>query len=41
VPGPDACFVLPYVASRGATDFLSAFLVERGFVLGRSFLPVA
>lgn len=40
VPPPDTCFVLPYVANRGATDVLSAFLTERGFVLGRTFLPV-
>lgn len=41
VPSPDACCVLPYVASRGATDMLSAFLEARGFVLGRTYLPVA
>jgi len=41
VPPPETCFVLPYVASRGATDFLTAFLEDRGFVLGRSYLPVA
>jgi glycosyltransferase involved in cell wall biosynthesis len=40
-PPPDACFVLPYVASRGATQYLSRFLEERGFVLGRSYLPAA
>ncbi|WP_428559188.1 MAG: glycosyltransferase [Solidesulfovibrio sp. DCME] len=41
VPPPSACFVVPYVASRGATDILSRFLSQRGFVLGRSFLPAA
>jgi len=41
VPRPEDCFVLPYVANRGATAFLSAFLETRGFVLGRSYLPAA
>jgi len=41
VPGPQTCFVLPYVASRGATEYLSSFLENRGFVLGRSYLPAA
>lgn len=41
VPPPDTCFVVPYVASRGATEYLSAFLEARGFVLGRSYLPAA
>jgi hypothetical protein len=41
VPPPDTCFVLPYVASRGATQHLSRFLEERGFVMGRSYLPAA
>ncbi len=41
VPGPASCFVVPYVASRGATEYLSAFLESRGFVLGRSYLPAA
>lgn len=41
VPPPGDCFVVPYVASRGATDVLSAFLEERGFRLGRSYLPAA
>ena len=41
VPPPDACFVVPYVASRGATAFLTTFLEARGFVAGRSYLPAA
>lgn len=41
VPGPESCFVLPFVGSRGATEYLSAFLESRGFVLGRSYLPAA
>lgn len=41
VPSPESCFVVPYVASRGATASLSTFLESRGFVLGRSYLPAA
>jgi hypothetical protein len=41
VPDPDRCFVVPYVASRGAVEYLSRFLESRGFVLGRSYLPAA
>jgi glycosyltransferase involved in cell wall biosynthesis len=41
VPRPDTCFVVPYVASRGVTEYLSTFLENRGFVLGRSYLPAA
>lgn len=41
VPPPETCCVLPAVASRGATDMLTAFLEARGFVLGRTYLPMA
>lgn len=41
VPGPERCFVVPYVASRGATELSSRLLEARGFVLGRSYLPAA
>jgi glycosyltransferase involved in cell wall biosynthesis len=41
LPDPEDCFVLPYVASRGAVDSWSAFLENRGFLLGRSYLPAA
>jgi glycosyltransferase involved in cell wall biosynthesis len=41
VPPASDCFVVPYVASRGATEYLAAFLEARGFVLGRSYLPAA
>ena len=41
VPGPESCFVVPYVASRGATEYLSTFLESRGFVLGKTYLPAA
>jgi glycosyltransferase involved in cell wall biosynthesis len=41
VPQPETCFVVPYVASRGATEYLSTFLESRGFVLGRHYLPAA
>lgn len=41
VQGPDACFVLSYVASRGAREEIGAFLASRGFELGTSWLPAA
>lgn len=41
VPSPHDCFVLPYVANRGATARIAAILEQRGFVLGRSYLPAA
>ncbi|MHC1788735.1 glycosyltransferase family 2 protein [Solidesulfovibrio sp.] len=41
VPGPETCFVLPYVASRGATEDIAAVLEARGFALGRHYLPAA
>ena len=40
-PPPGDCFVLPYVASRGAAESLSGFLERRGFRLGRSYLSAA
>ncbi len=40
-PPPRECFVLPYVASRGATEYLGSVLESRGFVYGRSYLPAA
>lgn len=40
-PGPEACFVLPYVASRGATEYIADRLTARGFALGKNFLPAA
>ncbi|OLN25337.1 Glycosyl transferase, group 2 family protein [Desulfovibrio sp. DV] len=41
VPGPQACFVLPYVASRGATEYIIDRLQARGFVIGQNCLPAA
>jgi glycosyltransferase involved in cell wall biosynthesis len=41
VPGPQTCFVLPYVASRGATDSILTSLQARGFALGQHCLPAA
>ncbi|KHK00989.1 glycosyltransferase [Desulfovibrio sp. TomC] len=41
VPGPEACFVLPYVACRGATEEILDRLQSRGFVLGQNCLPAA
>jgi hypothetical protein len=47
VIGPEAlppagnAFVLGYVSSRGARDFIRAALDERGYVEGRDFLMCA
>ncbi len=41
LPGPSRCFVLAYVGSRGARDQIAAFLNDRGFVIGRDYLPAA
>ena len=41
VPGPDGCFVLSFVASRGAREEIGAFLASRGFELGVTWLPAA
>ena len=40
-PGPDDCFVLSFVASRGAREDIGAFLASRGFELGKNWLPAA
>lgn len=41
VPSPESCFVVPYVASRGAIEHIAGVLERRGFVLGRTYLPAA
>lgn len=41
LPRPGECFVLSYVASRGARELIRARLESMGFVLGRDFLPAA
>ncbi|MBG0790804.1 MAG: glycosyltransferase family 2 protein [Desulfovibrionaceae bacterium] len=41
VPGPKDAFCIPYVASRGAREEIAQFLDERGYVLGRNFIPAA
>ena len=41
MPGPGACFALPFVASVGAREDIAAFLEARGFVLGTHYLPAA
>ena len=41
LPGPESCFALSYVASRGAAEDISAFLRSRGFAEGLSFLLAA
>lgn len=40
-PSPETCFVVPYVASRGATERIAGVLEAHGYVLGRSYLPAA
>lgn len=40
-PGPSSCFIVPYVASRGATDVILARLGAAGFIPGRHCLPAA
>lgn len=41
LPPPDQAFVLGYVSTRGARDFIRADLGSRGFVEGRDFLMCA
>ena len=41
LPAPGACFVLQWVASRGARAEIEAELASRGFRLGRDYLPCA
>jgi len=41
IPAPGEAFCLPYVASRGAREEIAEFLKERGYVLGRDYLPAA
>ncbi len=41
VPSPDDCFVVSYLASHGAAEYISAFLLGRGFIPGESFILAA
>lgn len=41
LPPPEACFVIPYVGSRGAAVAWQSFLESRGFVAGRSYILAA
>lgn len=41
IPAPGTAFCLPYVGSRGAREEIAEFLAERGYVLGRDYLPAA
>ncbi len=41
LPAAGACFVLQWVASRGARAEIEAELAGRGFRLGRDYLPCA
>lgn len=41
LPEPRSCFVLGYVAKRGARELARSFLTAKGFVEGRDFLIAA
>lgn len=41
IPAPSEAFCLPYVGSRGAREEIRTFLEERGYVLGRDYIPAA
>ena len=41
VPEPGQGFCIPYVASRGAREEIAEFLENRGYVLGRDYIPAA
>lgn len=41
LPAAGACFVLPWVGSRGARAEIEVALASRGFRLGRDYLPCA
>lgn len=41
VPPPGRAFVVPYVSSPGAADYLAQFLAARGYVRGRDFIEAA
>ncbi|QJB55078.1 glycosyltransferase family A protein [Pseudodesulfovibrio sp. zrk46] len=41
VPSPEDAFCIPYVASRGAREEITEFLDERGYVLGKHYIPAA
>ncbi|QLA16991.1 glycosyltransferase [Desulfolutivibrio sulfoxidireducens] len=41
LPPAGSCFLVSYVASRGAAEDIATFVANRGYVLGRDFLPAA
>lgn len=41
VPGPGDCFVVSYLASHGAAEYIAAFLESRGFVQAKSYILAA
>lgn len=41
VPPAGKAFCIPYVASRGARDEIAEFLEERGYLLGKDYIPAA
>jgi len=41
IPPVGEAFLIPYVASRGAREEIADFLKDRGYVLGRDYIPAA
>lgn len=41
LPAPGECFILSYVANRGAREDITRFLENAGYVMGRDFLLAA
>ncbi|WP_027177938.1 glycosyltransferase family 2 protein [Maridesulfovibrio bastinii] len=41
IPKPGKCFLLSYVATRGARDKVASFLNGKGYAMGRDYLLVA
>lgn len=41
IPPVGEAFCIPYVASRGAREEIAEFLAERGYVLGKDYIPAA
>ncbi len=40
-PGPESCFILPMVGSRGARGKIDRFLIGRGYVAGKNYIHCA
>ncbi|NJB67741.1 glycosyltransferase involved in cell wall biosynthesis [Desulfobaculum xiamenense] len=41
LPGPGHCFMLSYVANRGARERIARMLAAQGYAIGRDYLPAA